>query len=525
MISAAYSIVGGDFEQGGSASRQLKELLKKLGAEPKAIRKTMIAAYEAEMNTIIHAQRGTMRVALDTDEVEVVVEDEGPGIPDIPQAMKEGFSTAPARARELGFGAGMGLPNICKNADRFSLRSTPGKGTQVRFSIVLGAQEAAAAECASVKVAPQRCRQCLACVRACPTHALRVYHGEPLVLDHLCIDCTACMQACDARALEIGNTSESHHVNKDTDLVLPGSFLGQFESGVSTHQIERMCQGLGYRAVRNSEEWEQALRRAVEAYAQEQGAPRAVLSPMCPAVVNLVRLRFPSLLDHLAPFLTPLEAAREELPGPHTVFVVVCPAQAGVLRHRTLITQTEVVTPSVLHRSLRSIVREQLREQEPIRKQPPTDNCPGVLRASGVTHVMSVLEAMEDGDLTQWAIIELYACDQGCFGSAVWSEDAFVAQARRRNAPRDDATSGLPASAVRRVQDLKPRGGLRLDPDMKIAMTKLAQIDSLTRSLPGRNCGVCGAPTCAALAEDVVLERATLDACIYRTQATTEETV
>ena len=537
MISADYMIAGGDFERGGSASKQLKELLKKLGADPKAIRRTMIAAYEAEMNTVIHAKQGVMRVALDAGQVDVIIEDVGPGIPDIPQAMREGFSTASVEARELGFGAGMGLPNISRNADSFTLRSTPGEGTQVHFGVFLAPLEAEAADPASVKVAQKRCKRCLACIRACPTQAIRVYGGEPLVLDHLCIDCTSCMEACAAEALSIKNTSELLRAAHESPIIMPGSLLGQFESGVSTEGIERACGGFGYREVRYSDEWEQALRRAAETYASEPGAARPVISPVCPAVVSLVRLRFPSLLELLAPFLSPLESAREELRAPHAVFVVLCPSQAGVLRRRTLLKQAEAVTPSTLCHAIR-MQDENAAHQHSLSSHDKlwrashgghitvcqaTTNCgcpPSTLRVSGMTHVMRLLESLENRRSSEWDVLELYACDQGCFGSPLWSVDAHVSKARR-----DASRTMQNASAVRRVKELKPRVGVRLDPDMKAAIAKLARIDALTKALPGRDCGVCGAPTCAALAEDVVLGRAALEACIYREPTVAKETI
>ena len=136
MIISSYPIAGGDFERAGSASSLLKEQLKKVGVEPVAIRRAMIAAYEAEMNVVIYANKGNMQIALDTEKLDVEVTDEGPGIPDIEQAMIEGFSTAPPAIRELGFGAGMGLPNIKKNSDRFAIESAVGEGTRVTFTIL-----------------------------------------------------------------------------------------------------------------------------------------------------------------------------------------------------------------------------------------------------------------------------------------------------------------------------------------------------------------------------------------------------
>ena len=114
MKTARFPIAAADYDHAGSASSGLKELLKKVGVEPETLRRAMIAAYEAEMNVVIHSLGGQMHIELDDRQIDVVVLDDGPGIPDVGLAMQEGYSTAPPKARQLGFGAGLGLPNIRK---------------------------------------------------------------------------------------------------------------------------------------------------------------------------------------------------------------------------------------------------------------------------------------------------------------------------------------------------------------------------------------------------------------------------
>ena len=140
MTESCREIRGGDFDQAGAASRLLKEQLKKIGVAPEILRRAVIAAYEAEMNVVIHAHRGVMKTALDDTQARVEVLDEGPGIADPELAMTEGYSTAGPPARQLGFGAGLGLPNIRKSVDRFTIESTVGQGTRLRFTIYLKPQ-------------------------------------------------------------------------------------------------------------------------------------------------------------------------------------------------------------------------------------------------------------------------------------------------------------------------------------------------------------------------------------------------
>jgi serine/threonine-protein kinase RsbT len=131
-----FPLRGGDFGRAGRASCEVKELLKEIGLDPATVRRTAIASYEAEMNVIMYARRGRLELAVTPGRVRIVVEDAGPGIPDIPLAMTEGYSTATPEMQELGFGAGMGLPNIKKNTDRMKITSKVGKGTKLELTIL-----------------------------------------------------------------------------------------------------------------------------------------------------------------------------------------------------------------------------------------------------------------------------------------------------------------------------------------------------------------------------------------------------
>ena len=128
-LSRTFEIAGRDYSRAGNVSLEIKDILKEVGIDPGVVRRAAIAAYEAEMNVVMYALRGKMILGLDSDAIRISVDDEGPGIEDIELAMQEGYSTATDTMREMGFGAGMGLPNIKRNADAFDLTSTIGRGT------------------------------------------------------------------------------------------------------------------------------------------------------------------------------------------------------------------------------------------------------------------------------------------------------------------------------------------------------------------------------------------------------------
>jgi serine/threonine-protein kinase RsbT len=129
MIKLKYDIEGGNFSRAGYASSQVKKTLQQLNVDQKLVKRVVVALYEAEVNIVAHANRGTIEIAISAEEVRMVLKDEGPGIENIEMAMKEGFSTASQKVREMGFGAGMGLPNIKKNVDQMDIESIVGKGT------------------------------------------------------------------------------------------------------------------------------------------------------------------------------------------------------------------------------------------------------------------------------------------------------------------------------------------------------------------------------------------------------------
>ena len=134
-ITLRYTVSPDDFSRAGEASSDVKNKLKMLGISPKAIRKVSIALYEGEINMVIHARGGEITVEVSPEQIRMVLDDVGPGIPDIELAMKEGYSTAPDEIRSLGFGAGMGLPNMKKYTDEMDIQTELGVGTRITMVV------------------------------------------------------------------------------------------------------------------------------------------------------------------------------------------------------------------------------------------------------------------------------------------------------------------------------------------------------------------------------------------------------
>lgn len=137
IIKLHFDVAGGDFVEAGTASGNVKKVLNQIGISPAAIRRAAIAMYEGEINMVIHADGGTADVEVTPEKIKIILSDNGPGIKDISMAMREGFSTASQEARDMGFGAGMGLPNMKRYTDTMNINSEIGVGTTVEMTINL----------------------------------------------------------------------------------------------------------------------------------------------------------------------------------------------------------------------------------------------------------------------------------------------------------------------------------------------------------------------------------------------------
>jgi len=405
------------------------------------------------------------------------------------------------------------LPNIKRNADWFRITSTPGEGTNLSFTVYFRPRDAAEQPAHSLMVRGRLCRECLACVRACPTQALRLRGGEPLLIEHLCIDCGACIRACDTGALGVVSSTGLPKPTKDTLLLLPTAFFVQFGAGVAPARVLAALKELGYGEALVAAPWQAALRKAVVDYARREARQWPVISPVCPAVVNLIEARFPALIDAVAPFASPIEAMIQAHAGRRIVAVVSCPAERTALEPACASGSVEAIAPGQLQERLRPFLAnaQQGFSGKGRSRGRRVEGAAGVLLVRGISHATAALEKAEGGLLGDACVIEPYACDGGCFGSPLLGEDPFVAESRWQGV---DLAGDAPARALRRKKPFQGRPGVRLHEDMSVAIEMLSRIDELVKRLPGKDCALCGAPTCLSFAEDVVLGRASEQACV-----------
>jgi len=131
LLRETFEIQGRNFDKAGEVSGEIKVYLRDLGIDPASVRRVVIVAFEGEMNVVMYARKGALTLILTEEDIRLEIKDEGPGIPDIELALQEGYSTASDEMREMGFGFGMGLPNMKKNSDEFRIESEVGRGTSV----------------------------------------------------------------------------------------------------------------------------------------------------------------------------------------------------------------------------------------------------------------------------------------------------------------------------------------------------------------------------------------------------------
>ena len=408
----------------------------------------------------------------------------------------------------------MGLPNIKKNSDSFEISSEAGKGTRLKITINLASSQAAGVGENSIRTESEKCRGCMYCLRSCPTRAIRIREKQPAILDHLCIDCANCIDVCESDALAINELSDDIKADKNSTIILPSAVAAQFGASIGINDLMKLINEIGFGKILFLEQWDNALRIAVIDHARHEAKRLPVISPTCPAAINLIRTRFPGLVENVAPFYPSLYAAAQSMGSQNAFYVILCPSHKTILSSNGLLNNAKAILPALLRKSIMPLLKGKYQQDNKHQlmgdvSQPDTQK---VLRVTGVRHVMKMMEAIEDGQIDDTAVVEMYLCDHGCLGSPLLNENAFVAEYRLRQMQFPDE---LEAKAVKRTNGLTVRQGMRLDKDMAKAIEKLKQISEHIRTLPGRDCGICGSPNCAAMAEDIVLGRAKKTECVF----------
>ena len=410
----------------------------------------------------------------------------------------------------------------------------------------------------SVTLDRDKCRGCINCIKRCPTEAIRVRNKKAQIIAERCIDCGECIRVCPHHAKRATSDKLSILSKFEYTIALPApSFVAQFNNLEDVDIVLNALIDFGFDEVYEVARAAEIVSAATRKLMEEGALPRPVISSACPAVTRLIRVRFPSLIDHILPLNAPLEvaarlakrAAAEKTGLPPekigAIFLSPCPAKVTAIRMPLGTEKSAVdgaIAVSSIYPRLLSYMKEAAEKNLRFLSEAGRigiswgssggesagligDN---YLAADGIENVIRVLEDMEDEKFRDVNFIELDACAGGCVGGVLNVENPYVAKTKlyriRKNLPvslnhledADLISNGHSEEALCWDVPLEFVPVLKLDDDVFEAMRKMEQVEQITASLEGLDCGSCGAPSCRALAEDVVRGLASVDDCVFR---------
>ena len=402
----------------------------------------------------------------------------------------------------------------------------------------------------SVRLEKEKCRACTNCLKRCPTEAIRVRGGSAHIIDERCIDCGECIRVCDYHAKMAVTDPLSVIEGWKYKIALPAPRLyGQFKNLQNISQLLYALKSLGFDDVFEVARGADVVSRAIRERLKKPDLPRPVISSACPAIVRLIQVRFPDLIDHIVDIRQPMEVAamiaKKEFARKHQVeekevgcfFLTPCPAKMTAIRNPIGHEKSAVdgaISVMDIYGPLSSALGK-APVDEPMRSSSdfgvgwarsggecdavcPTES----MAVDGIANCIRVLEEIEDNRLNGLEFFEGAACTGGCVGGPLNFENTYVARnwIRRlvdiRNAELDVDNGMMTKYDLYDSKRIQPNSAMKLDDDLVAAMRKMERMEEIYATLPGYDCGSCGSPTCRTFAEDIVQGNAREMDCIHR---------
>lgn len=400
---------------------------------------------------------------------------------------------------------------------------------------------------------PTRCNGCVACMRACPTDAIRTRSGLAEVRGLACIDCGACVEACPRDALRAVTSTPADLARFKVKVAIPSLALyGQFGPDVRPGQVLHALKQVGFDRAYDVSWMCEMVGSATDAYLSECQGPWPKISTTCPAIVRLIQIRYPELLSHLLPIETPRELAAKLHRRRLASELGLHPGEIGIF----FITQcaaimNSIVAPVGLDRSymdgaiaiseLYGPLRRALKEH-PGSEFDAAVSARGLgwamgagevsslrnsatIRIRGVGEVLEVFDRLESGTFQGIDFIEAYTCSGGCLGGHLTITPRHVAQrsleriARRLGEGQQVKEEKVRSLLREHFFDLHDEIGARpvqpLAANLRQAIAVKREKDAMLQALPGKDCGACGAPDCAAFVDDIARGEATFNQCVF----------
>ena len=401
----------------------------------------------------------------------------------------------------------------------------------------------------SVTLDRDKCHGCINCVKRCPTEAIRVRGGKAKIIKERCIDCGECIRVCPHHAKQAIFDPLSVMDRFTYKIALPAPALyGQFNNLDDIDLILGALQMMGFDEVFEVARAAELVSDATRRYMAREDILRPVVSSACPAVLRLIRVRFPELIGHVLPMHAPIEVAarlakkhaaeKTGLPPEQIGAIFISPCPAKVTAVKMPLGSEKSCVDGVLairevYPKLISLMREVPSSVDLARTgrmgigwgssggEAAAALKERYLAADGIENVIRVLEDLEDEKFYDLDFVELNACSGGCVGGVLTVENPYVARAKLKRIRKYRPVScnhidGEDLSAFFWDEAVEYEPVLELDADFRTAMEKMKTMREIEARLYGMDCGSCGAPSCKALAEDIVRGFATEEACIFK---------
>lgn len=398
----------------------------------------------------------------------------------------------------------------------------------------------------SVTLDRDKCVGCTNCIAHCPTEAIRVRQGKAFIIEERCIDCGECIRVCPHHAKKAQSDSLADLKKYDFTVAIPAPTLyGQLEDTYSIDMILTALKKIGFDDIFEAAEAADIVTARLKVMLNSKKEPLPWISSSCPAIIRLIQRRFPSLLDQIIRIESPMEVAarilkREIYPDKNNIgvfFISPCPAKITAVRN-PIGSKTSAVDGVIAINEIFLALQGaavNLEEVEPLGKasikgvnwarsegESHSTEWPETVAVDGIGNVIHFFEELENGKTNHVDFIEAMACPGGCVGGALTVENPYICKARIiRKAGRitrcveEREITPLREQLIMMDAEISSVQGLKLDNDMHTAIEKMTRIEKYIEELPGLDCGSCGAPTCAALAEDIVSGTAKRNDCIF----------